>query len=125
MNATGTSGSGDTPATQDERTWGMVSHLSALVGVIIPFGGIIAPLVIWLVKRDQSAYVAEHAKEALNFNITVGIAGVVCWILVFAFIGVPLAITLGIYWLVMTIIAAIKANEGNAYRYPFALRLVN
>jgi uncharacterized Tic20 family protein len=124
MNATGTSETGATPATQDERTWGMIAHLSALVGVIIPFGSIIAPLVIWLVKRDQSSYIAEHAKEALNFNITVGIAGVICWILVFVFIGVLLAIALAIYWLVMTIIAAIKANEGQLYRYPFAIRLV-
>lgn len=124
MNATGTTDSGATPATQDERTWGMISHLSALVGIAIPVGSIIAPLVIWLVKRDQSAFVADHAKEALNFNITVAIGFIICLLLMLVFIGILLAFALGIYWLVMTIIAAIKANEGNTYRYPFAIRLV-
>jgi uncharacterized Tic20 family protein len=123
MNVTGTSEPSGT-ATQDDRTWGMIAHLSALVGVIIPFGSVIAPLVIWLVKKDQSAFVAENAKEALNFNITVAVVGIVCWILVFIFVGVLLAIVLAIYWLVMTIIAAIKANEGNIYRYPISVRLV-
>src|SRR4051812_15218904 len=123
MNVTGTSEPSGT-ATQDDRTWGMIAHLSALVGVIIPFGSVIAPLVIWLVKKDQSAFVAENAKEALNFNITVAVVAVVCWILIFIFIGVLLGIALAIYWLVMTIIAAIKANEGNMYRYPISIRLV-
>jgi uncharacterized Tic20 family protein len=124
MNATGTTESGGTPVTQDDRTWGMIAHLSVFIGVVVPFGSIIAPLVIWLVKRDQSAFIAEHAKEALNFNITVGIAAIACWILMFVFIGVLLIVALLICWLVLTLIAAIKANEGNAYRYPFSVRLV-
>ena len=123
MNFTGTIEPGVTP-TQDERTWGMLAHLSTFLGLLIPFGTIIAPLVVWLVKKDQSVFVGENAKEALNFNITLAIAGVVCWILVFVFIGVLLFIALAIYWLVMTIIAAIKANEGNIYRYGISLRLV-
>jgi uncharacterized protein len=125
MNATGTSGPGNVPVTQDERTWAMIAHLSAFVGVVIPLGNIIAPLVIWLVKRDQSPFVADHAKEALNFNITVGIAAIVCTVLVIVLIGFVLWIALAIYWLVMTIVAAIKANEGLTYRYPFTLRLVS
>jgi uncharacterized Tic20 family protein len=110
--------------TQDERTWGMLAHLSAFLGLVVPLGNFIAPLVIWLVKRDQSAFVGEHAREALNFNITVGIVAVVCWILVFVFIGLLLFVALGLYWLVMTIVAAIKANEGSVYRYPLTLRFV-
>jgi uncharacterized Tic20 family protein len=103
----------------------MIAHLSAFVGVVIPLGNIIAPLVIWLVKRDQSPFVADHAREALNFNITVGIAAIVCTVLVIVLIGFVLWVALAIYWLVMTIVAAIKANEGVTYRYPLTLRLVN
>jgi uncharacterized Tic20 family protein len=80
--------------------------------------------VIWLIKRDQSAFIADQAKEALNFNISVVLAGSVCAILVFVFIGILLGVALFIYWLAMTIIAGIKASEGVQYRYPVALRLV-
>jgi uncharacterized Tic20 family protein len=123
MNFTGTAEPAASP-TQDDRTWGMLAHLSTFIGLVIPFGTVIAPLVIWLVKKDQSAFIAENAKEALNFNITLAIVGVVCWILVFVFIGVLLFVVLAIYWLAMTILAALKANEGNIYRYGISLRLV-
>ena len=124
MNITGTSEPGIEPISQDDRTWGMVAHLSSFVGLLIPFGSIVAPLVIWLVKKDQSVFIAENAKEALNFNITVGIAALVCWILVFVLIGVLLGGVLAIYWLVMIILAAIKANEGSIYRYGLTIRFV-
>jgi uncharacterized protein len=110
--------------TQDERTWGMIAHLSAFAGFVFPFGNIIAPLVIWLARRDQSAFVAAQAKEALNFNISVVLGWIVCGVLVFVFIGILLGVALGIAWLAMTIIAAIKASEGIDYRYPISLRLV-
>jgi uncharacterized protein len=113
-----------TAPTQDERTWGMLAHLSALLGLAVPLGSVIAPLVVWLMKREQSAFVADQSKEALNFNITVGIAAVICIVLAFVFIGMLLGIVLFVYWLVMTILAGIKANEGSLYRYPFAIRLV-
>jgi uncharacterized Tic20 family protein len=86
--------------------------------------------VIWLVKKDTMPFVADQAKEALNFNITVAIATLVLLILsVITFgigfiIAIPLWIIIGIGWLVLTIVAGIKANEGVRYRYPFALRLI-
>jgi uncharacterized Tic20 family protein len=110
--------------TQDERTWGMVAHLAALGFFIVPFGNIIGPLVVWLAKRDHSAFVAMHAKEALNFNITILIGGLVCLVLLAFSIGILFGALLFVFWLVLTIIAALKANEGAAYRYPFTLRLV-
>jgi hypothetical protein len=109
----------------EERQWAMFAHLSALVGVIIPLGSIIGPLVIWLIKKDTMPFVNDQGKEALNFNITVGIAAVVCWILCFILIGFLLLAVLAIGWLVFVIIATIKANEGTTYRYPFTLRLVS
>jgi uncharacterized Tic20 family protein len=110
--------------TPEERTWGMVAHLAALAGFVLPFGNILGPLVVWLVKRDHSVFIAVEAKEALNFNISIAIAGVVCFMLFLLSIGVLFAALLVLFWLVMIIIAALKANEGIAYRYPFTLRLV-
>ena len=110
--------------TQDERTWGMLAHLTAFSGFLIPFGNIIAPLIVWLVKRDQSQFVADQGKESLNFNISVLLAGAVCAALVFVLIGILLGVALFFYWLAMTIVAGIKASEGIRYRYPFTLRLV-
>ena len=115
----------------EERQWAMFAHLSALVGAILTgaFGGgwgcFIGPLVIWLIKKDTMPFVNDQGKEALNFNITVAIAAIVCWILFFVLIGMLLLPVLVILWLVFVIIATIKANEGTTYRYPFALRLVN
>lgn len=110
--------------TQDERTWGMVAHLAALAFFIMPFGNIVGPLVVLLAKREQSAFVAAHAKEALNFNITFLIGAIVCLLLLQFSIGILFGAVIFVFWLVTTIIAALKANEGAAYRYPFALRPV-
>src|SRR5476649_886731 len=105
--------------TQDERTWGMAAHLAALAGFIVPFGNIIGPLVVWLLRREHSAFVAAHAKEAMNFNITVALGALLCAVLLQLSIGVLLGAALVIFWLIMTIVAALKANEGERYRYPF------
>jgi uncharacterized Tic20 family protein len=111
--------------TENERTWGMLAHLSALAGLVMPLIGIVlGPLVVSLARGDQSPFVAAHAKEALNFNITVLLAAVVCTLLMLVFIGFLLGTALFIAWLVMTLIAAIKASEGHPYRYPFAFRFV-
>ncbi len=110
--------------TQDERTWGMLAHLTAFAGFIIPFGNVFGPLVVWLMKRDQSEFVADQGKEALNFNISVLIGAAICGVLVFVFIGILLGVALFIFWLALTIIAGIKAGEGVRYRYPVAIRLV-
>ena len=108
----------------EQRQWGLFAHLSSLVGLIIPLGNILGPLIIWQVKKDEMPFAADQAKEALNFNITMAIAGVVAWLLVFVLIGFLLLPLIGIAWIVLTILAAIKANGGEAYRYPFALRLI-
>jgi len=120
----------DTPApsaapTENERTWGMLAHLSALAGVVVwLLGCVLGPLAVYLSRRDQSEFVAEHAREALNFNITVTLAAIVCIALMVVFIGFILGTALFIGWLVLTLIAAIRASEGERYRYPLSLRLV-
>ena len=108
----------------EQRQWGLFAHLSSLVGLIIPLGNILGPLIIWQVKKDDMPFVSDQAKESLNFNITMAIAGIVAWLLIFVLIGFLLLPLIGIAWVVFTILAAIKANSGEAYRYPFALRLI-
>ncbi|HEY0660689.1 MAG TPA: DUF4870 domain-containing protein [Lysobacter sp.] len=110
---------------QEEKTWGMLAHLSSLSGFIIPFGSLLGPLIIWLVKKDTMPFVADQGKEALNFNITVLIAAIISGLLTLILIGFLLLAVVGIGWLVLTIMATIAANKGEAYRYPFTWRLVN
>ena len=111
--------------TESERTWGMLAHLSALAGLVLPMIGIVlGPLAVWLARRDDSAFVAAHAREALNFNITVLIGEVICMMLMLVFVGFLLGTALFVAWLVLTLIAAIRASEGATYRYPFALRFI-
>jgi uncharacterized protein len=111
--------------TENERTWGMLAHLAAFGGLMVPLvGNIVGPLIVWHSWRGRSTFVGEQALESLNFNITVSIAAAICWLLLFIFIGLLLGMALFVAWLALTIIAAIKASEGVPYRYPFALRLV-
>jgi uncharacterized Tic20 family protein len=111
--------------TENERTWGMLAHLSALAGLVVPLvGNIVGPLVVSIARGDQSAFVATHAREALNFNITVTLAAVACTLLMLVFVGFLLGSALFIAWLVMTLIAAIRASEGAAYHYPISFHFV-
>ena len=108
----------------EARQWALFAHLSALAGMIIPFGNIIGPLIIWQVKKAEFPFVDDQGKEALNFNITAALAFLVAMALTIVLIGVLLMPLVGIAWLVFTILAAIKANNGESYRYPVSLRLV-
>ncbi len=112
------------PTSKEERNWAMGCHLASFAGFLIPVGNIIGPLVIWLIKKEEFPMVAEHGKEAVNFQITVALIGIVCAMLILIFIGLLLLPALAIYWIVFTIIAAMKANEGESYQYPFTLRLI-
>jgi uncharacterized protein len=110
---------------RDDRTWAMLAHLSSLIGYsILPFGNVVAPLIIWLIKKDQSWFVDDQAKESLNFQISILIYGIICGVLVFLLIGIPLLIALYVFGVVMVIIAAVKANDGVQYRYPLTLRFI-
>jgi uncharacterized protein len=109
---------------QDVRTWSLIAHLSGLAGYIIPFGMVAGPLLVWLLKRHEMPIVGEHARRALNFQLTVLIGLMISIPLMFVFIGIPLMILIGLAQLVFTIVAAIKVNEGEDYRYPFSLELV-
>ncbi len=107
------------------RTLGMVCHLSALVGLLgLPLLNIIAPLAVWLWKKDQYAFVDDQGKESLNFQISMTLYGIVAGILTLILIGWVLLALLWVASLILVVIAASKANQGEAYRYPFNLRLI-
>ncbi|MES2819161.1 MAG: DUF4870 domain-containing protein [Pseudomonadota bacterium] len=114
----------DKPHSPEVRQWAMFCHFAAFLGLIIPFGNLLGPLILWQVKKDMDTYVDQQGKEALNFQITVALAMLVCMLLMLVVIGFLLIWVVGIAALVLTIIAGIKANEGQDYRYPFALRLI-
>lgn len=114
------------PPPQQDRAMGMLCHLLALTGLIgIPFGTILGPLVMWLVKKDTVPFVNDQGKEALNFQITVAIVCILASPLIcLAGLGLLIIIPVGIAALVFTIIAGIQANNGVWYRYPFSARLL-
>lgn len=101
--------------TSDERTFAILAHILTLIAPII------APLIIYLIKKDESKYITFHAKESLNFQITVTIIIIVLFITI---IGILLTWLVGIAALVLVIIATIKASEGKLYKYPFCIRLI-
>lgn len=104
---------------------GMLTHLLALCGFIgIPFGNIIGPLVLWLVKKDTMPFVDDQGKEAVNFQISLTIYAIISGLLTLVLIGFLLLAVVYIGGLVLVIMAAIAANEGKTYRYPFTIRLI-
>ncbi len=109
---------------KQERTWAMLCHLGALAGYIIPFGNVIAPLIIWLVKKEESELVNDQGKESLNFQISMAIYFIGAFFLVFILIGFLLLPAVAIFNIVMIIIAAMKANSGERYRYPLCIRFI-
>ncbi len=109
-----------TPTLQsDSKTWAILAHLIPLLGF-----SFIPPLIIYLIKKDEDAFVAHHAREALNFQITLIIYGIISGILVLVIIGIFLLIALAIGALVLAIIAAVAASNEQMYRYPAIIRLV-
>lgn len=108
----------------DSRMWAMLVHLSTFTGLITGIGFLIAPIIIWQIQKDKSAFIDYHGKEAVNFQITIAIASAISFLLTFIVIGAFLLIIVGIVWLVFSIIAAIKANNGEYYRYPLTIRFI-
>lgn len=104
--------------TSDERTMAILSHILCIIGSFI------APLIIYLLKKDESVYVKEHALESLNFQITMIILYIISGILVLILVGFLLIWALSIINLILIIIATIKASENKLYKYPINFRLI-
>ncbi len=114
---------GPTPD-QNAKTMGMLCHLLSLCGIVIPFGNLIGPLIIWQMKKNDHPFIDDQGKESVNFQILMTIALVICAALICVVVGLFLLPVVGIIGLVFAIIACIKANNGEAYRYPFNIRFI-
>jgi uncharacterized protein len=114
------------------RMWNMLCHLSALAGFIgVPFGNVLGPLVVWQIKKSEFPSVEIHGKAALNFQLTVLIglvasvfAGFILWFICIGFLFFFVAMAIGLAGLIFAIIAGLKANNGEDYKYPWSLELI-
>ena len=113
------------PITPDERTWGTMAHVSSIIAMFIGGLAVLGPLIVWLVKKNESPYVAHHGREALNFQITMFIAALVSAALILCGIGLVLLPLIFVANVILSIIGAMRANEGQLWTYPFSIRLVS
>lgn len=109
----------------EDRNWAVGAHVGALVGSVFAFGQIVVPLVIWLVKKDESSFIGENARESLNFQISMTIYFLISGVLTLILIGFIFIAILAVLDVVCVIIAAVYASRGQSYRYPFTLRLIS
>ncbi|MHB0940046.1 MAG: DUF4870 domain-containing protein [Armatimonadota bacterium] len=118
---------------QDERTWGMLCHLAAFAEFLgIPFGNIVGPLIVWMIYKDRYPFVDDQGRESLNFQISITIyffaLSVFTAISALLTIGlslivfIPVLLVVGLGQLILTIMAAVSANNGTPYRYPLTIR---
>jgi uncharacterized protein len=105
--------------TQDEKNLALIMHVLSLVGF-----SLIGPLIVWLVKKDESAFIDAQGRELLNFQISFLIYAIVCIPLCFVLIGIPLLIVVGIASFILTIIGLVKATEGKIYRFPVTIKML-
>lgn len=112
------------PVSQDESTFAMLLHLSPLLGYLIPIpaANIVCPLVMWLIKKDESPFIDEQGKESLNFQITITLALLVSAVLIVILIGVVLIPVVLVIQILYCVLAAMAAKEGQPYRYPLTIR---
>ena len=107
---------------QEDKTWGMIIHLSVVAGYAIPLAGIIAPIASWQIKKDELEGIDQHGKNVSRFVISFSIYLAVSIVLIFVLIGIPMVALLGIAMVAFPIIAAIKASNGEIWEYPLAIR---
>ena len=111
-------------SSKQERTWAMFCHLAAFAGYVFPMGHIIAPLIVYLINKEDFPLVEDQGKESLNFQISITIYISVAILLIFVLIGVPILIGLLVFHFIMVIVATVRANDGEAYRYPITIRFI-
>jgi hypothetical protein len=118
-------GPGSKEINKDARMWAMFCHLAGLAGLILPaIGSVVGPLIIWQIKKEEHPFVDEQGKEAVNFQISMLIYGIVAGLLILACVGTVLLPAVVIFDLVFLLIAAVKANNGEHYRYPLTIRFI-
>lgn len=111
-------------STFNEKQWVLFSHLGGFAGFIFPLGNILAPLLIWLLKKDQSPAVEEHSREALNFQISMSIYILIASVLIIALVGMVVLPILIVVQIILMIKAALEADRGHFYVYPITIRFI-
>jgi len=109
---------------ETERNWAMLCHLSAFASFFFPFGGIIGPLICWLSKKDESAWVSVNGRNALNFQLSVLLYIVLAIPLILIIIGIPIIMLLVTLKIICIIIASVKASKGEQFRYPLMIPFI-
>jgi uncharacterized protein len=109
---------------QEVRNTAVVAHLSTFAGLVVPFGSVIGPLAVWLTRRHRDPFIDQAGREALNFGISIAIYGAVVLAAALMLVGIPFLIVGVVAWVVLASLAAVKASQGQAYRYPLTMRLV-
>ncbi len=109
---------------KETRTWAMILHLSLLAGFVIPMAGLIAPIIIWQIKKEEMPEIDAHGKMATNFIISMIIYSMVCVVLSFFLIGIPLLFALAAIGVIYPIIGGVKANNGELWNYPGVIQLI-
>jgi uncharacterized protein len=111
--------------TSEERTWGGAAHWGALIAGLIGGLSFLGPLIVMLVKGNDSPWIRRQSVESLNFQISILIYAIVSAVLILVLVGLILLPIVGIFWLVFTIIGSVKASAGEDYRYPLTIRMVS
>jgi uncharacterized Tic20 family protein len=109
---------------ESERNWAMLCHLSAFAGFFFPFGGIIGPLICWLSRKDESAWVDRNGKASMNFELSILLYSVLCIPLCFILIGFLILGFLVTLKVICIIIASVKASKGETFRYPMSIPFI-
>ena len=109
----------------EDRTWAIITHASAFVGFFVPLGNILGPLLVWAVKKDESQFVDENGKQAINFQITWTILFFVAALSIILVIGILLLPLVALAWFVLVIIAIIRASDDQVYDYPLTLDIIS
>jgi hypothetical protein len=109
---------------QEVRNTAVAAHLSTFAGLVVPFGSVIGPLAVWLTRRQRHPFIDDAGREALNFGISIAIYGLVALVAALMLVGIPLLIAGVITWVVLASLAAIRASQGQSYRYPLTMRFV-
>ena len=114
----------NTELDQETRQWAMLLHLSQFAGYVIPMAGLVVPIVIWQMKKEELPALDIHGKIVANWIISALIYGAIFIVLSFVLIGIPLLMVLGVLGIAFPIIGALKANEGHTWKYPLSINFL-